>query len=73
MVRQSLKSRTGALKPGFKPGGEMTTRNLLGPEFQLQTDSIIANTANFNGSGSVHYDKALAYSSGFVVTSWNEL
>jgi len=33
-------------KPGFKPGGEMTTRNLLGPEFQLQTDSIIANSTN---------------------------
>jgi uncharacterized protein (DUF1800 family) len=33
-------------KPGFKPPGEMTTRGLLGPEFQLQTDSIIANSNN---------------------------
>jgi hypothetical protein len=33
-------------KPGFRPSGEMTTRNLFGPEFQLQTDSIIANTNN---------------------------
>jgi uncharacterized protein (DUF1800 family) len=33
-------------KPGFVPPGEMTSRNLVGPEFQLQTDSIIANTGN---------------------------
>jgi Protein of unknown function (DUF1800) len=33
-------------KPNFVPPGEMTTRNLLGPEFQMQTDSIIANTGN---------------------------
>ena len=33
-------------KPSFMPPGEMTTRKLLGPEFQLQTDSIIANSTN---------------------------
>jgi uncharacterized protein (DUF1800 family) len=33
-------------KPSFVPPGEMTSRNLLGPEFQMQTDSIIANTGN---------------------------
>ena len=33
-------------KPGFKPSGELATRNLVGPEFQLQTDSIIANSTN---------------------------
>jgi hypothetical protein len=33
-------------KPGFKPPGEMSTLGLLGPEFQLQTDSIIANSNN---------------------------
>jgi uncharacterized protein (DUF1800 family) len=33
-------------KPAFKPAGEMSTLGLLGPEFQLQTDSIIANSTN---------------------------
>ncbi len=33
-------------KPSYLPPGEMTTRGLRGPEFQLQTDSIIANTVN---------------------------
>jgi Protein of unknown function (DUF1800) len=33
-------------KPGFIPPGEMTSRTLLGPEFQMQTDSVIANTGN---------------------------
>ena len=33
-------------KPGFLPPGEMSTRGLLGPEFQLQTDSVIALSAN---------------------------
>ncbi|HZP64868.1 MAG TPA: DUF1800 family protein [Rudaea sp.] len=33
-------------KPSFKPAGEMTTRGLYGPEFQLQTDSIAANSNN---------------------------
>ena len=33
-------------KPSFKPAGEMTTRALVGPEFQLQTDSVVANSNN---------------------------
>ena len=33
-------------KPGFKPSGELSTLNLVAPEFQLQTDSIIANSTN---------------------------
>jgi uncharacterized protein (DUF1800 family) len=33
-------------KPAFKPAGELTTRGLAGPEFQLQTDSVIANSNN---------------------------
>jgi Protein of unknown function (DUF1800) len=33
-------------KPSFIPAGEMTTKNLLGPEFQLQTDTIIAHNNN---------------------------
>ena len=33
-------------KPGFKPAGELSTLGLVAPEFQLQTDSIIANSTN---------------------------
>jgi len=33
-------------KPSFLPPGEMSTRNLRGPEFQLQTDSVIASSSN---------------------------
>jgi uncharacterized protein (DUF1800 family) len=33
-------------KPSFIPAGEMTTLGLLGPEFQMQTDSIIAHIDN---------------------------
>ena len=33
-------------KPAFKPAGELTTRGLTGPEFQLQTDSVVANSNN---------------------------
>lgn len=33
-------------KPSFSPSGELTSRNLVAPEFQLQTDSVIANTGN---------------------------
>ena len=33
-------------KPGFIPSGEMTTLGLRGPEFQMQTDSIIAHIDN---------------------------
>ena len=45
-------------KPSYLPPGEMTTRGLLGPEFQLQTDSIIANTVNGVGSRAFAYDVA---------------
>ncbi len=33
-------------KPSYMPPGEMTTLGLVGPEFQISTDSIIANTTN---------------------------
>lgn len=33
-------------KPAYVPPGEMTTDNLLGPEFQIATDSIVAGTNN---------------------------
>ncbi|HOV59211.1 MAG TPA: DUF1800 family protein, partial [Rhodanobacteraceae bacterium] len=45
-------------KPSYLPPGEMTTRGLLGPEFQLQTDSIIANTVNGVGGRAFAYDVA---------------
>jgi hypothetical protein len=43
-------------KPSYMPPGEMSTRGLLGPEFQIQTDSIIANTANGVGFRSFYID-----------------
>ena len=42
-------------KPAFLPSGEMTTRGLRGPEFQIATDSLIVSSTNslmsksFNG------------------------
>jgi uncharacterized protein (DUF1800 family) len=45
-------------KPSFVPPGEMSTRGLLGPEFQLQTDSIIANSSNAFYGFYVAYDLA---------------
>jgi uncharacterized protein (DUF1800 family) len=43
-------------KPGFIPSGEMTTKGLFGPEFQLQTDSIIVNSTNTTGYHAFYYD-----------------
>ena len=43
-------------KPGFIPPGEMTTKNLLGPELQLQTDSNIANSTNTIGGNIAYFD-----------------
>lgn len=36
-------------KPSYLPPGEMSTLGLLGPEFQINTDSIIANSSNAAG------------------------
>ena len=33
-------------KPGFAPSGEIVAQGLVAPEFQLQTDSIVANSTN---------------------------
>ncbi len=41
-------------KPGYIPPGEMTTRNLLGPEFQISTDSVIAGTSNTFASNGLY-------------------
>jgi len=43
-------------KPSYIPSGEMSTRGLLGPEFQVQTDSVIANTANMVGFHAYYLD-----------------
>jgi uncharacterized protein (DUF1800 family) len=43
-------------KPGFVPSGEMTAKGLFGPEFQLQTDSIIVNSTNTTGYHAFYYD-----------------
>lgn len=34
-------------KPGYLPPGEMTTLHLLGPEFQINTDALISNSADY--------------------------
>jgi hypothetical protein len=33
-------------KPGFVPSGEMASLGLLGPEFQINTDTLISNSTN---------------------------
>ena len=43
-------------KPGFMPSGEMSASGLLGPEFQLQTDSVIALTTNTFRSFYISFD-----------------
>ncbi|MEO8671234.1 MAG: DUF1800 family protein [Tahibacter sp.] len=34
-------------KPDFRPTGEMVTRNLAGPEFQILTDTVAVETPNY--------------------------
>jgi uncharacterized protein (DUF1800 family) len=43
-------------KPSFLPSGEMASRSLFGPEFQLQTDSVIANSTNSTFGRTFWYD-----------------
>ncbi len=43
-------------KPSFMPPGEMTTDRLLGPEFQIQTDSVIASSDNTYASYAYNFD-----------------
>ena len=45
-------------KPGYVPPGEMTTLGLLGPEFQINTDSVIATGANTFKGFYIAYDVA---------------
>ncbi|MBA8885928.1 uncharacterized protein (DUF1800 family) [Dokdonella fugitiva] len=45
-------------KPSYLPPGEMTTNGLVGPEFQLQTESVIANTVNSVEGRAFYFDVA---------------
>src|SRR5579883_593659 len=54
-------------KPGFIPAGEMTTRNLYGPEFQQQTDSVIASSSNTYANYSFNYDLSDTCDAGDII------
>jgi uncharacterized protein (DUF1800 family) len=43
-------------KPGFLPPGEMTALGLLGPEFQINTDTIATNTTTSTGGKAWTFD-----------------
>jgi uncharacterized protein (DUF1800 family) len=43
-------------RPDYLPAGEMANQNLLGPEFGMQTDSIIANSTNTLGYRAFYFD-----------------
>jgi len=45
-------------KPTYLPPGEMPTRNLKGPEFQITTDTTITNTTNSAGLRTFYMDVA---------------
>jgi uncharacterized protein (DUF1800 family) len=49
-------------KPSFAPSGEMSARGLVGPEFQIATDSIVAATNNTFANYALYgnYDLAAA-------------
>lgn len=49
-------------KPGFVPSGEMSTRGMVGPEFQIATDSIVAATNNTFASYALYGNYDLAAS-----------
>jgi uncharacterized protein (DUF1800 family) len=53
-------------KPSFLPPGEMSTRALLGPEFQLQTDSVLALSANTVDGFYIGYDRDEPCAGGFA-------
>ena len=44
-------------RPDFLPSGEMTGLGLHGPEFQINTDTLISNTANALFEETLHYDQ----------------
>jgi uncharacterized protein (DUF1800 family) len=43
-------------RPDFSPAGEMTSRHLLGPEFQITTDSAIVQVSNDANYRSLYLD-----------------
>jgi uncharacterized protein (DUF1800 family) len=43
-------------KPSYMPSGEMTTAGLLGPEFQINTDTLIINSANSTAGKAFNLD-----------------
>ena len=45
-------------RPDFLPSGEMAGLGLLGPEFQINTDTLISNSANSTFSKAIHFDTA---------------
>ncbi|MBS0569607.1 MAG: DUF1800 family protein [Proteobacteria bacterium] len=47
-------------KPSFVPSGEMSTRGMVGPEFQIATDSIVASTNNTFASYALYGNYDLA-------------
>lgn len=47
-------------KPGFVPSGEMSARGMVGPEFQIATDSIVAATNNTFANYALYGDYDLA-------------
>ncbi|MDE2083365.1 MAG: DUF1800 domain-containing protein [Xanthomonadaceae bacterium] len=51
-------------KPSFMPPGEMTSLGLVGPEFQISTDSIIANSSNTTENRAYNLDISDTCSSG---------
>jgi len=47
-------------KPGYLPPGEMTSLGLLGPEFQLNTDTIATNSTTSSGGKAWSFDLSTA-------------
>jgi len=43
-------------KPSFLPPGEMATRSLLGPEFQIATDTLVVNSTTSTASKAWAFD-----------------
>jgi len=43
-------------KPGYAPAGEMAALGLIGPEFQINTDTLITNSTNSTGGKSWSLD-----------------
>jgi len=43
-------------RPDFIPSGEMAGLGLLGPEFQINTDTLISNSANSTFGKAIYYD-----------------